>query len=111
MLEMVTNKRPREEFERGEAEFIEWIRMHHPGKVHKVIDERMKKTGNTVDQATQGIGIGLMCADLSRGWHPSFDLIYRMMCKLSDSCQVPASPDHKRSHGDRGEGHRRNQSR
>ncbi|KAJ9691338.1 hypothetical protein PVL29_013497 [Vitis rotundifolia] len=111
VLEMVTNKRPREEFERGEADFIEWIRMHHPGKVHKVIDERMKKTGNTVDQATQGIGMGLMCADLSRGWHPSFDLIYRMMSKLSDSCQVAASPDHKRSHGDGGEGHRRNQSR
>lgn len=92
---MVTNKRPREEFERGEEDFIEWIRMHYPGNAHKVIDERMKKTGNdiTVDQAAaaEAIGLGLMCSDLSRERKPSFDFIHSIISKLSDC---------KRSHGD-----------
>lgn len=110
VLEMITNKRPREEFDEGEAEFIEWIRMNYPGNAHKVIDERMRKTGNTVDQTTRGIGIGLMCAYPSRGRPPSFDFIYSMMSKLSDPYQLPASPDYKRSHGNKSLGHRRNQS-
>ena len=110
-MEMVTNKRPREEFERGEEEFIEWIRMQYPENAHMVVDERMRKTGNTVDQATQGIGLGLMCSDLSRERQPTFDVIPSMMSKLSDLCRVPSSPDYKISHGAKGQGHGRNQSR
>ncbi|XP_052203149.1 brassinosteroid LRR receptor kinase [Diospyros lotus] len=52
LLEMVTNRRPREEFERGEAGLLEWARMHFPEKVLELIDKRMKKTDLVLDQAT-----------------------------------------------------------
>ncbi|KAF5954274.1 hypothetical protein HYC85_007130 [Camellia sinensis] len=120
VLEMVTNRRPREEFESGEAGFVEWVRMNYTNNTYaaekvSLIDERMKKTTqHTLDQATEAIGLGLMCTGLSsRGRQPSLDQISDMITTLYDSLVlVSASPNQKRvMHGDRGRRHRRIQSR
>ncbi|CAL5409472.1 unnamed protein product [Camellia sinensis] len=120
VLEMVTNRRPREEFESGEAGFVEWVRMNYTNNTYaaekvSLIDERMKKTTqHTLDQATEAISLGLMCTDLSsRGRQPSLDQISNMITTLYDSLVlVSASPNQKRvMHGDGGRRHRRIQSR
>ncbi|KAA8514783.1 hypothetical protein F0562_017962 [Nyssa sinensis] len=113
LLEMVANRRPREEFERGEAGFVEWVRMHYPENMQKVMDERMKKARHMVDQATELITLGLMCVDVSRGRQQSLGQISKTISRIYKSGLVSSSPHHtyKRLHGDRGEGHRRVQSR
>ncbi|XP_058073265.1 leucine-rich repeat receptor protein kinase MSP1 [Magnolia sinica] len=55
LLELVANRRPREDFERGDMGFIEWMRLHYPGEVRKVMDGWMKKTSTTSDQAKRAI--------------------------------------------------------
>ncbi|KAK4858740.1 hypothetical protein QYF36_021261 [Acer negundo] len=109
LLEMIaTNRRPSEEFERGEASFIECIRMHYPGNLRVVIDERMKLTENTFDQAKLGIGLGLMCTDQKAGKIPSLDEIYHMIVKVYRSCLVFTSENYKGSHsnGNAGQGNK-----
>ncbi|KAL5773901.1 hypothetical protein ACOSP7_011458 [Xanthoceras sorbifolium] len=105
LLEMIANRRPSKEFERGEAGFIEYIRMHYPGNLRKAVDERMKLTEKTFDQAKLGIGLGLKCTDQKAGKIPSLDEIYHMICRAYRSCQVFTSENHKRSH-DAGQGHK-----
>ncbi|KAM7505751.1 hypothetical protein LguiB_004655 [Lonicera macranthoides] len=108
---MVSNKRPREEFERGEAGFLEWVRMNYPENVEKVIDERMKKKANTIEQASEAIDLGLKCTDLSAVPHPSFDQIYIMLSRIYRSCMISTSHVHKRLHEEGKEGHKRRDSR
>ncbi|XP_043699249.1 putative leucine-rich repeat receptor-like serine/threonine-protein kinase At2g24130 [Telopea speciosissima] len=103
LLEMITNRRPQEEFEKGETGFIEWVSMHYPDNMQKVIDERMKKTGTMYEQAKEGIGVALMCTDLSMGHQPSLTQISNML-KAFESPLV--SSNNKKSHRERGENHR-----
>ncbi|KAK6916890.1 Serine-threonine/tyrosine-protein kinase, catalytic domain [Dillenia turbinata] len=112
LLEMVSNKRPREEFQSGEAGFLEWVKMHYPGSVRKVIDERMKLTGRPFEQASQGVGLGLMCTDLSAGMQPGLSQIANVIRKVYQSHLVSTSLNHNRLPGiDKGEGHQRMQTK
>ncbi|GFS43656.1 hypothetical protein Acr_00g0086230 [Actinidia rufa] len=79
---MVVNRRSREEFEKGKAGFVEWVRMLFSEKVLNLIGEKMKKTEHTLDQATQEIELGLMYTDLSRLRQPSLDQIYEMLATI-----------------------------
>ncbi|XP_058197013.1 LRR receptor-like serine/threonine-protein kinase GSO1 [Rhododendron vialii] len=99
LLEMVTNRSPRQGFERGEAGFVEWVRMHYPDNL---IDEKRK--AGTLDQATQVIELGLMCTDLSRGMQPSLDQMLDNLTAIYNSILASASPYRKRVHGDRATG-------
>lgn len=86
ILEVVSNRRPREEFERGESGFIEWIRRNYPDNLDEIVDARMKRTGHVLDHAAEGIELGLMCTDFSNGQQPSFDEIYHMITSLHRCC-------------------------
>ncbi|KAJ0018802.1 hypothetical protein Pint_11367 [Pistacia integerrima] len=111
LLEMIVNRRPQEEFEQREAGFIEFIRMHYPENLQKVIDEKMKLTEDMFDQAKQGIGLGLMCTDQPSGKLPSLNQIHSMIIGAYRSCLALTSDDHKRSHGDGGRRHKHNKVR
>ncbi|CAI9783502.1 unnamed protein product [Fraxinus pennsylvanica] len=82
ILEMVSNRRPLEDFERGEAGFVEWVKMHYPDNLENVIDKRIKRTGHIVHEATDAIGLGLMCTDLSSGNQPSWDHLSNMVSNM-----------------------------
>uniref|UniRef100_A0A6N2K6W7 Protein kinase domain-containing protein n=1 Tax=Salix viminalis TaxID=40686 RepID=A0A6N2K6W7_SALVM len=99
LLEIITNRRS-QEFERGEAGFIEHVRENYPENLHEVIDERMKLPENIFDQAKHGIELGLMCTDQSISKHPGLDQISHMINKVYESCLELAPQNHKRSHGD-----------
>ncbi|KAF5733613.1 putative ATP binding protein [Tripterygium wilfordii] len=86
LLEIIANRRPNEDFDEGEADFIQHIRRHYPGSLQKVIDERMKLSENMVNQAKNGIGLGLMCIDQSSTKHPSLSHIFNMISKAYESC-------------------------
>ncbi|XP_042479310.1 putative leucine-rich repeat receptor-like serine/threonine-protein kinase At2g24130 [Macadamia integrifolia] len=94
LLEMITNRRPQEEFEKGERGFIEWVSMHYPENTHKVIDEGMKKTGTIHEQAIEGIGIALMCTDLLTEHQPSLTQISNIL-KTFESSLVSSSNNKK----------------
>ncbi|XP_062011486.1 probable LRR receptor-like serine/threonine-protein kinase At2g23950 [Rosa rugosa] len=114
LLEMMVNRRPQEEFERGEAGFIEYIRMHYPGNLEQLIDPKMELTQNTVDQAKQAISLGLMCTEVSSNRQPSLEQVFDIVSRAYQSCRVLASHHnhyHRRFHAERGKGHRRVQSR
>ncbi|KAG9160220.1 hypothetical protein Leryth_026461 [Lithospermum erythrorhizon] len=76
ILEMVTNKRAHEDFERAEASFVEWVRINHPDNLEGVIDMRMKKTAHLIDQTTEAIALGLTCTNLPGAEQPSWEQIY-----------------------------------
>ncbi|XXG68563.1 hypothetical protein AAC387_Pa06g1620 [Persea americana] len=57
LLELVSNRSPHEGFETGDTGFVEWIKIHYPRHIRKVIDERMKTTIITFVQVKQTIGI------------------------------------------------------
>ncbi|KAJ4980753.1 hypothetical protein NE237_031590 [Protea cynaroides] len=105
LLEIITNRRPQEEFEKGETGFIEWVSTHYPGNTQKVIDERIKKTGTMYEQATEGIELALMCTDLTLGHQPSLTQISNKL-KAYESSLVSSSPNNKKSHRERGESHK-----
>ncbi|EEF28617.1 LRR receptor kinase SERK2 [Ricinus communis] len=107
LLEMITNKRPQEDFETGEAGFIGYIRMSYPENLRKVIDARMKLSENMIDQAKHGIGLGLMCTDQSTSKYPSLNQIFSMLARVYQSCLVLASQGHGTAHGDGAKGHSR----
>ncbi|XP_015900678.3 putative leucine-rich repeat receptor-like serine/threonine-protein kinase At2g24130 [Ziziphus jujuba] len=104
LLEIIANRRPQDEFKTGEAGFVEYIRMHYPGNLQKVMDEKMKLTEITFDQAKQALGLGLMCTDNSRNRQLCFGQIFNIISSVYDS--LP-SHDHKGSNTDRGKGHKR----
>ena len=70
--------------------------MRYPGNLQTVMDEKMKMTEVTFDQAKQAIGLGLVCTDQSRN-QLSFSQIYDIISKVYN---------HKRSHSDRGKGNK-----
>ncbi|KAL6991888.1 hypothetical protein U1Q18_009999 [Sarracenia purpurea var. burkii] len=111
LLEMVSNQRPQETFERGEAGFVEWVRMHFPKNVENLIDEKMRKTEQTLNQAMQTINLGLMCTDLSRERQPSLDQVLEAITIIYNSVLASSSPAHIKMRADRVRGHRQVQSR
>ena len=111
LLEMLVNRRPQEEFETGEAGFLEYIRMHYPGNLQKVIDQNLELTQNSFDQAKQAIGLGLMCTDVSSNQQLSLGQVFDIMSRAYQSCRVLASQNRERKHAERGRGHKRMQSR
>ncbi|KDP34846.1 hypothetical protein JCGZ_09134 [Jatropha curcas] len=92
--------RPEQDFERGHAGFIEYIRMNYPGNWRNLIDARMKLSENMVDQAKHGIGLGLICTDQSNSKYPSLNQIFNMLTTVYNSCPVKASENRSRTHGD-----------
>ncbi|CAN6545964.1 unnamed protein product [Malus baccata var. baccata] len=111
LLEMLINRRPQEDFETGEAGFLEYIRMHYPGNLQKVIDQKLELTQNTFDQAKQAIGLGLMCTDVSSNQQLSLGQVFDIVSRAYQSCRVLASHNRERIHAERGRGHKRMQSR
>ena len=111
LLENVVSSRLSDESKSGEVGFIDHIRKHYPGNLREVIDERMKMTENSFDQAKQLIRLGLTCTDQSSSHHPHLSQIADIITRAYESWNVLASPTHKRSPGDRGKGHKRIQSR
>ncbi|XVF26294.1 hypothetical protein REPUB_Repub14bG0003900 [Reevesia pubescens] len=107
LLEMMTNGRLGKEFEESEAGFVEYVKMLYPGNLQKIIDERMKLTENTFDQAKQAIGIGLMCTDNPTSRELGLGQISNMITNIYESCLVLASQNHKMSHANGGRGHQR----
>ncbi|GLT35644.1 hypothetical protein SLA2020_100790 [Shorea laevis] len=99
LLEIMTNTKPLEGFE---ERFVEFIRVHYTGNLQAVIDERMKMTENTFDQAKQAIEIGLMCTNQTRSHQqPSLYEMVNIMTRML------ASQNHKRSsHCEGGRAHR-----
>lgn len=109
-MEIITNRRPHEEYEGGEAGFIEYIRTHYPGNLQKVMDENMKLTHNGFDQAKQVARLGIICTDQTSNRQPSLTQIFDVLSKAYKSFTVLASPNHKSLHGDRGKGNKQIQS-
>ncbi|XP_062096137.1 probable serine/threonine-protein kinase At1g01540 [Humulus lupulus] len=101
LLEIIVNKKLLEEFEGGETGLIDHIRMHYPGNLHKVLDEKMKLTENAFDQAKQIIGLGLMCTDQTSYKQLSLKQVFDIISRAYESVTVLVSPDQKRSHRDR----------
>ncbi|CAK7357364.1 unnamed protein product [Dovyalis caffra] len=110
LLEIITNRRS-QEFDNGEAEFVEHIRTNYPENLHNVIDARMKLPENMFDQAKHGIELGLVCTDQSISKYPSLNQISHMINRVYESCLELAPQNHKRSHGDGGKGHKHVQLR
>ncbi|KAJ4848295.1 hypothetical protein Tsubulata_049288 [Turnera subulata] len=100
LLEMITNGQLLEEFERGEAGFIQYIRASNPESLHCVVDMRMHLTESMLDQVKHGIDLGLLCTDQSTTKHPSLKQISHMIRRVYQSCPVLESHNHGRCHGD-----------
>ncbi|OMO83164.1 putative ATP binding protein [Corchorus capsularis] len=108
VLEMMTNGRVmQEEFEGSEAGLVKCFKMHYPGNLQKLIDERMELTENTFEQAKEAIGIGLMCTDHSISRQLSLGQILNMITRIYAACLVLATQNHKMSNADGGRVHKR----
>ncbi|KAK9133963.1 hypothetical protein Scep_013491 [Stephania cephalantha] len=92
LLEIMANKRRKNNIMQSITEYVDWTSTNYPENVWKVIDERLKKTGITEDQATNGIGLALMCIDRSTEQQPSLAQIADAVTMLYDSV-VPATPN------------------
>ncbi|KAL7089566.1 hypothetical protein ACP275_13G193000 [Erythranthe tilingii] len=96
MLEIVTNRRAVEEFEKKETGFVEWVKLNYSEHVENVIDKRMKKTAEIVAEAAEVIEFGLMCADISNRQQLKWDKIWDLLSKMASASRL-ASPDHHRT--------------
>ncbi|KAL8508278.1 hypothetical protein ACS0TY_018751 [Phlomoides rotata] len=103
LLEMVTNRRTREEFEKKEMGFREWVRLNYPEKLENLIDTRMKKTVEIVSEASEIIELGLICTDSSSRKQPSWDRVCDILSntlstKTLDRRTSHVCRDHKHEH-------------
>lgn len=98
VLEMITNRRPREEFESKEVSFVEWVRKNYPENSEEVIDEKLKRTGHDFDHATEALELGLMCTDTVHGQQPSLDEVYDVISRLHRCCVATTSSIHRSGH-------------
>ncbi|KAL5577826.1 hypothetical protein UlMin_019525 [Ulmus minor] len=98
LLEVIAKRRPYEEFENGEAGFIEYIRRHYPGNLQKVMDEKMKLTENGFDQAKQTIRLGLLCTDQSSNTQLRLIQILDILTRACESLTILAARGNHRSH-------------
>ncbi|CAI0545996.1 unnamed protein product [Linum tenue] len=108
LLELITNRRPREEFERGEAGFVEFVRANYPENLGGIIDDRMMLPENMLDQAKSGVGLGLMCTDVSMSKRPSVHHIHDMIRRAYKACVALTSQncETRRNRRDGGKGQR-----
>ncbi|KAG7621213.1 Protein kinase domain [Arabidopsis suecica] len=85
-VEMITNLRPDLGQEDSERRYLEYIRVHYPDNLERVIDEKMKIEGRTFDQVKQAITLGLMCTDIIPPLkQPSLTQIYDLVSSLYES--------------------------
>lgn len=84
-MEMITNLRPDMEQEDSERRYLEYIRVHYPDNLERVIDEKMKIDERTFDQVKQAITLGLMCTDKPPLKQPSLTQIYDLVSSLYES--------------------------
>lgn len=82
---MITNLRPDKEQEDSEIRYLEYIRVHYPDNLERVIDEKMKMEERTMEKAKQAITLGLMCTDKPPLKQPSLIQIYDMVDSLYES--------------------------
>jgi len=83
---MITNLRPDLGQEDSERRYLEYIRVHYPDNLERVIDEKMKIEGRTFDQVKQAITLGLMCTDIIPPLkQPSLTQIYDLVSSLYES--------------------------
>lgn len=82
---MITNLKPDEEQEDSEMRYLEYIRVHCPGNVERVIDEKMKIEKRTLEKVKEAVTLGLMCTDKPPLKQPSFTQIYDMVVSLHES--------------------------
>ncbi|KAF6153729.1 hypothetical protein GIB67_000962 [Kingdonia uniflora] len=102
VLEILTNK----ELKKSETGLLELMKAHYPDNLWKVIDERLKKTGITYEQATQVVSLALLCTDSSANRQPSLGQVSSTVTRIYESSFVSASPNPKKSHKDRADGYK-----
>ena len=85
LLEMITNLRPDEAQEDSDRRYLEYIRVHYPDNLERVIDEKMKVEERTLEKVKQGITLGLMCTDKPPLKQPSLTQIYDLVVSLYES--------------------------
>ncbi|KFK28678.1 hypothetical protein AALP_AA7G032300 [Arabis alpina] len=85
LLEMITNLRPDNEQEDSERRYLEYIRVHYPDNLERVIDEKMKMEERTMEKVKEAITLGLMCTDKPPLKQPSLIQIYDMVDSLYES--------------------------
>ncbi|KAJ0263554.1 Protein kinase domain-containing protein [Hirschfeldia incana] len=81
LLEMITNLKPDEEQQDSEMRYLEYIRVHCPDNVERVVDEKMKIEDRTLEKVKEAVTLGLMCTDRPQ---PTFTQIYDMVVSLYD---------------------------
>lgn len=85
LLEMITNLRPDEAQEDSDRKYLEYIRVHYPDNLERVIDEKMTIEERTFEKVKQGITLGLMCTDKPPLKQPSLTQIYDSVVSLYES--------------------------
>ncbi|XP_009133954.1 putative leucine-rich repeat receptor-like serine/threonine-protein kinase At2g24130 [Brassica rapa] len=85
LLEMITNLRPDEAQEDSDRRYLEYIRVHYPDNLERVIDEKMKVEERMLEKVKQGITLGLMCTDKPPLKQPSLTQIYDLVVSLYES--------------------------
>ncbi|PIA37845.1 hypothetical protein AQUCO_03000409v1 [Aquilegia coerulea] len=93
LLEMIANKQSKD-FKQGEASLIEWVKTHYQENIWKVIDDRLRKTGITPEQADKGIRFGIMCAEVSTEHHFKMAQVYDIITRFYESTLISRSPNH-----------------
>lgn len=97
LLEMIASKQPTG-FKRGEAGLTEWVRMHYQENIWKVVDDRLKKTGMTHEQAERGIRLAFMCIDIPSEHHFSLAQVYDIITRFYEFSLDLRSPNSKIVH-------------
>ncbi|KAG2242727.1 hypothetical protein Bca52824_095430 [Brassica carinata] len=85
LLEMITSLKPDEVQEDSAMRYLEYIRVHCPGNVERVVDEKMKIEERTLEKVKEAITLGLMCTDGTPLKQQSFTQIYDMVVSLYES--------------------------
>ncbi|KAI3965847.1 hypothetical protein MKX01_010804 [Papaver californicum] len=101
LLEMIANRSSPNVLKEGKS-IVEWVRMHYPGNARVVMDAKIKKKGMTYEQASQIIGLGLMCTDLSNEQQqPNLHQISKTVKRVYETSIVLGTPNHKQTHSER----------
>nr|KYP47938.1 LRR receptor-like serine/threonine-protein kinase GSO1 [Cajanus cajan] len=103
LLEMILNRKVKEEFDEGHAGFIRYMRTLNPEDLQQKIDERMEVTETNFHQVKQVLSLGLMCIDQSNNEKPSFAMIFNTIARAYKATLV--SVNHRIFHGEKFKGH------
>ncbi|KAJ0975800.1 hypothetical protein J5N97_017765 [Dioscorea zingiberensis] len=90
LLEMITNKNPREDFGGGEEEFVGWInKVYNHGHSRTLIDEKLRViSSQAYEEMKRALSIGLACTAVKSDSLPTIDEIFLMFSRISASSQV-----------------------